>query len=702
MKKNGFTLIELLAVILILGVVALIAIPVVNGIVKESRKGSFEQTNKSVVDALSTKCNTELIKGNAVAGTYYIVNGEIEGINIGINGNLPDNGYVVVDSQCNIAIASYNSRYCATKELEDDSVAVIDYNKASDECSVDSEIATPANETVEDTCFTFNDNGNDTVTITGYDYNNASCSKDLVVPTTIDGKKVTTIADFAFVSTDKIIVSFKDKVSDYYTEEYIENYTGTKSDIFVYASHKNSDITGRTCYKSSDGSAVSVPINYIHTTGDSYRSCYFNTTAAGWSDRAYNAYTFNSIDLSKAIYLTEVPDGMILGANLTSMKLNSNINRIGRNAFEESNLTGTLTIPSSVKEIGATAFLQNELTALNLPNGLVTIGYDAFYHNNLSTIVIPSTVTDIGRFSFCQNLITSVTLPEGLKMIAGGAFSENNLTSIVIPSTVETIEYSAFVENSIQSVIIPNSVVTIGDSAFDTNSITTLSLGTGLKNLGYGAFAVNSITSLVIPNNVLTIGESAFYGNPIKNLTLGTGITTIPIGAFYQNSIENIVIPNTVTTIQDYAFAYNYSKTVDLGNGVKTIGAYAFLANAFTNLVIPNNVTTINHNGFRANTKYLTSLTIGTGLTTIGSNAFANNKLTTLNIPDNVKSLGGTVFANGNLTSVTIGSGITTIGANTFGTNTTLTSITINRLSGTVTGSPWGATNATVTWTGTV
>ena len=36
--KKGFTLIELLAVIMILGVIALIAIPVVSNIIEESRK----------------------------------------------------------------------------------------------------------------------------------------------------------------------------------------------------------------------------------------------------------------------------------------------------------------------------------------------------------------------------------------------------------------------------------------------------------------------------------------------------------------------------------------------------------------------------------------------------------------------------------------------------------------------------------------
>ena len=44
MKSKGFTLIELLAVILILGIIALIAIPTVNNIIKDSRTGAWKST----------------------------------------------------------------------------------------------------------------------------------------------------------------------------------------------------------------------------------------------------------------------------------------------------------------------------------------------------------------------------------------------------------------------------------------------------------------------------------------------------------------------------------------------------------------------------------------------------------------------------------------------------------------------------------
>lgn len=56
MKKRGFTLIELLAVILILGIIALIAIPVVNTIIKESRRGTFEASANNIAFAIRIIC----------------------------------------------------------------------------------------------------------------------------------------------------------------------------------------------------------------------------------------------------------------------------------------------------------------------------------------------------------------------------------------------------------------------------------------------------------------------------------------------------------------------------------------------------------------------------------------------------------------------------------------------------------------------
>ena len=61
-RQKGFTLIELLAVILILGIIALIAIPTVNNILKESRTGAWKSTASQMTKAAENYYQLQIIK----------------------------------------------------------------------------------------------------------------------------------------------------------------------------------------------------------------------------------------------------------------------------------------------------------------------------------------------------------------------------------------------------------------------------------------------------------------------------------------------------------------------------------------------------------------------------------------------------------------------------------------------------------------
>ena len=62
-NKKGFTLIELLAVILILGVIAVIAIPTVNSIINTSKLNVFKNTNMTIIDVIESNCKIDIING---------------------------------------------------------------------------------------------------------------------------------------------------------------------------------------------------------------------------------------------------------------------------------------------------------------------------------------------------------------------------------------------------------------------------------------------------------------------------------------------------------------------------------------------------------------------------------------------------------------------------------------------------------------
>lgn len=114
MSKKGFTLIELLAVILILGIIALIAIPVVNTIIKESRRGAFETSANNVISAVEDACHLQLLKGDTLTTTYTFSD-HVATPSVNVQGELPLSGTITLDSSCNSTVSISNNRFNATK-----------------------------------------------------------------------------------------------------------------------------------------------------------------------------------------------------------------------------------------------------------------------------------------------------------------------------------------------------------------------------------------------------------------------------------------------------------------------------------------------------------------------------------------------------------------------------------------------------------
>ena len=201
-----------------------------------------------------------------------------------------------------------------------------------------------------------------------------------------------------------------------------------------------------------------------------------------------------------------------------------------------------------------------------IPDGVVTIGYEAFYQNkDIEKVVIPDSVKIISQsaFSFCENL-REVKLPQSLYFIGDGAFGYcKSLERISIPDSVTYIGSHAFMDcesliniklpsglerledavlcgcESLPSVEIPSSVRIICDSAFiRCKSFVSVDIPFGVEVIGGSAFTLcGSLRYVYIPDSVHVIGGMAFYNcNELEQVRLPSSVYYIGYNAFPEST----------------------------------------------------------------------------------------------------------------------------------------------------------------------
>ena len=306
----------------------------------------------------------------------------------------------------------------------------------------------------------------------------------------------------------------------------------------------------------------------------------------------------------------------------------------------------SVVLPDHLETIGTELFQGcANLTAIEIPATVKTIGDSAFRGTSISSISFPEGLTFIGKHAFDGLPLTSVTFPDSLKTIDTQAFYEcTSLESVTFgtsmtTSQLETIGNAAFNFCPLTEVQIPDSVTRIEDTAFawdqhaDPGPLTSVTIGSSqetsqLQYLGTRAFLNQSITTIILPNALKGMNDSSPYQgctmletivwpttaaetftavDGLDNLPslkdevvngLPPYITTIAQDAFRGTPLEHIVIPSTVETIELDAFRDSEIQTLTISDGVQTIGERAFYNNKIESIHIPASVTSIGNNAF--------------------------------------------------------------------------------------------------------
>lgn len=254
----------------------------------------------------------------------------------------------------------------------------------------------------------------------------------------------------------------------------------------------------------------------------------------------------------------------------------------------------------------------------DIPDTCDTVGTQSFYGAvNLTSLTMPTSVKNIGAKAFAQcNALEEITLP-----FLGGNAEDNRTFNYVfgsdswssyggVPQSLKTVTVltdalvgSAFYHCTyIENIYLPNckKLTEIPYECFSfCTSLHTLSFGNASSQDGM----------VVIPDSVAVIGLDAFRScASIRGITLGRGTTTLEEGAFRDcTSLAQfaVVKGNTAFMADRWGVLYSRDQTMlhyypagrawpyyNVSDSTTTIGSYAFSScQNLVNLFVPKTVT---------------------------------------------------------------------------------------------------------------
>lgn len=498
--------------------------------------------------------------------------------------------------------------------------------------------------------------------------------RDVVIPSEIDGVKVTSISSWAFygnASVESVVIS--------------DGITSIGHRVFKYCDNLRKIVLPESLTYFGDGSLCDIMTNKYHkaewTAGPVGSGC---NIEFAWTE--------------------EIPD------------------RAFYNDFIDK-----ITLPDTIVKIGDFALCDSRISSIALPSGLQTIGREAFgFCKNLNGVVIPSGITKLEEmtFYFCNSL-TDIEIPENVKSIGNEAFAYTDKLETITINAGDVHLGDGVFKNSNSDLCIKGYTGSEAEQYANDNNITFESIGNyepqepgeaGEKEYGDFKYVVNddgtititgytgkSSSDVDIPQtigdkSVTVIGENAFNGARLfGTITIPEGVTKVSRGAFFNSNAMKIVFPRSVSTIEDNYLdtffqptricVYKASKAYEHFNQFEdgdtdtileavdepygTFGDFSYRVNE------NGTVTLISYNGDGKAVEIPEEID-GKKVTYIYKYCFFKSDIESVKIPDSVTRIGARAFSNSlSLASVNIPDSVTQVDLGAFTMCTSLKKLVI-------------------------
>jgi hypothetical protein len=192
--------------------------------------------------------------------------------------------------------------------------------------------------------------------------------------------------------------------------------------------------------------------------------------------------------------------------------------------------------------------------AMTIPNSVKTIGARAFYACARYNLTIPSTVESVGDSAFFASGESNGNLDIGARHLGERALANGIIYNLTIRNTVDTIGKHCFIGAYIESLVLEEGITNLSEYAFSgVMSISSFQLPKTLKVIGDYCFAVQgglgaTNTIITVPKSVTYLGKCAF-GTVHGTLEFEEGLNyTLTANAIAPSShIRILKLPSTIT-----------------------------------------------------------------------------------------------------------------------------------------------------------
>ena len=527
---------------------------------------------------------------------------------------------------------------------------------------------TTYNYTVGNSTYTYTILTDDTVKITKY----KGTDESIVIPSEIDGKKVTVIGNSAFYGFKSLKnIEIPDGITS------IENYAFCQCWSITSLSVPESVTSiGTGAFRfCGDLKEIKLPSN-LTVLSDSLFG----------ADANLEYITFGDAEKTDTVIIPETVQKMgnyvfMNCEKIKNIKLPSNLKSIGKTCFQGCiSLTG-LFIPQSVESIGGGIFgdcdalqsveIEDENNNFIFKDGILYDVKNGILVSAVNSLISEKVIVDectktIDYYAFadCDNLY-EIEIPQGVVNIGEKAFARlDNLKNIDIPDSVTNITTLAFYRcNGLVSVQVPGSVTAIKNGTFrECNNLKKVILNEGITGIEqYAFYDCELLEEISIPGTVTTVGNSAFYRcKNLKSIEIPEGVTKIDGSAFiFCSSLEQIKLPQSLVSIGSGAFDNCTSLiSVELpDNAIISSDTFKECKNLSDIVISDTNNNYIVKNGILYNKNMTRILCYPAGI-----------KDTEFSVPDTVKTIGDFAFYGAKvLESINIPDSVTNIGTDAFG-----------------------------------